>query len=69
MYGVYGSFEVRAPLLIRQRVDHLNTHKATHPLAADVDIVGGLHVVKLLILRKLGADPVGFCTLSSHHLV
>ena len=55
---MYGSFEVRAPLLIRQRVDHLNTHKATHPLAADVDIVGALYVVKPLILRKLRAEPI-----------
>ena len=55
---MYGSFEVRAPLLIRQRVDYLDAHKATHPLAADMDIVGGLHIVKTLILRKLRADTV-----------
>ena len=59
MYGVYGNFEVRFSFSIRQRIDYLNAHKATHPLAADVDIVGGLHVIKPLILCKLGADPVG----------
>ena len=45
--------------LARQQIDHLNAHKPTHPLAADVDIVGGLYVVKPLILCKLRADPVG----------
>ena len=59
MYGVYGCFEVRFSFSIRRRIDHLNAHKATHPLAADVDIVGGFHVVKSLVLRKLGADAVG----------
>ena len=56
---MYGNFEVRSSFLIRRRIDHLNAHKATHPLAADVDIVGGLHVIKPLILCKLRADPVG----------
>ena len=56
---MYGNFEVRFSFSIRQRIDYLNAHKATHPLAADVDIVGGLHVVKPLILCKLRADPVG----------
>ena len=56
---MYGSFEVRFSFLIRRRIDHLNAHKTTHPLAADVDIVGGLYIVKPLILCKLGADPVG----------
>ena len=59
VYGVYGCFEVRFSFSIRQRIDYLNAHKAPHPLAADVDIVGGLHIVKPLILRKLRADPVG----------
>ena len=59
MYGVYGSFEVRFLFSIRRRIDHLNTHKAPHPLTAGRDIVGGLHVVKPLILCKLRADPVG----------
>ena len=57
MYGVYGNFEVRSSFLIRQRVDHLDAQKASHPLAADMDIVGGLHIIKTLILRKLGAKP------------
>ena len=56
---MYGCFEVRFSFSIRRRIDHLNAHKATHPLAADVDIVGGLHVVKPLILCKLRADAVG----------
>ena len=45
VYGVYGNFEVRFSFSIRQRIDHLNAHKATHPLAADMDIVGSLHIV------------------------
>ena len=49
VYGVYGNFEVRFSFSIRQRIDYLNAHKAPHPLAADVDIVGGLHIVKPLI--------------------
>ena len=72
VYGVYGNFEVRFSFSIRQRIDYLNAHKPTHPLAADMDIVGGLHVVKPLILCKLRADrlaDMGFCALSSHHLV
>mgnify|MGYP004620555147 CR=1 FL=1 len=56
---MYGNFEVRFSFSIRQRIDYLNAHKATHPLAADMDIVGGLHIVKLLILCKLRADTVG----------
>ena len=59
VYGVYGNFEVRSSFSIQQRIDHLNAHKSPYPLAVDVDIVGGLHVIKPLILRKLGADPVG----------
>ena len=45
--------------LARQRIDHLNAHKSPHPLTAGMDIVGGLHVVKPLILCKLRADAVG----------
>ena len=56
---MYGSFEVRFLFSIRRRIDHLNTHKAPHPLTADMDIVGGLYIVKPLILCKLGADAVG----------
>ena len=56
---MYGCFEVRFSFSIRRRIDHLNAHKAPHPLTADVDIVGGLYIVKPLILCKLGADPVG----------
>ena len=56
---MYGNFEVRFSFSIRQRIDYLNAHKATHPLAADVDIVGGFHIVKPLILCKLRADAVG----------
>ena len=59
VYGVYGNFEVRFSFSIRQRIDHLNAHKSPHPLTAGMDIVGGLHVVKPLILCKLRADPVG----------
>ena len=59
MYGVYGNFEVHSSFLIRRRIDHLNAHKPPHPLTADMDIVGGLHIIKLLILCKPGADPVG----------
>ena len=59
MYGVYGNFEVRFSFSIRQRIDHLNAHKSPHPLTADMDIVGGLYIVKPLILCKLGADAVG----------
>ena len=59
VYGVYGCFEVRFSFSIRQRIDYLNAHKAPHPLAADVDIVGGLYIVKPLILCKLGAGAVG----------
>ena len=59
MYGVYGCFEVRFSFSIRRRIDHLNAHKTPHPLTADVDIVGGLYIVKPLILCKLGAGPVG----------
>ena len=44
---------------IRRRIDYLNAHKATHPLASDMDIVGGLYIVKPLILCKLRAAPVG----------
>ena len=58
VYGVYGNFEVRFSFSIRQRIDHLNAHKSPHPLTAGMDIVGGLHVVKPLILCKLRADPV-----------
>ena len=59
VYGVYGNFEVRFSFLIRQWVDHFNAHKTAHPLATDMDIVGGLYIVKPLILCKLGADTVG----------
>ena len=55
---MYGNFEVWFSFLIRQRIDHLDAHKTTHPFAADVDIVGGLHVVKAVVLRKFGAEPV-----------
>ena len=58
VYSVYGIFEGRSSFSIRQRVDHLNAHKATHPLAADMDIVGGLHIVKAFVLRQFGAEPV-----------
>ena len=57
--GVYGNFEVHSSFLIRRRIDHLNAHKPPHPLTADMDIVGGLYIVKPLILCKLGADTVG----------
>ena len=40
VYGVYGNFEVRFSFLIRQWVDHFNSHKTAHPLATDIDIVG-----------------------------
>ena len=50
---MYGTFEVRFSFSIRQRIDYLNAYKTTHPLAADVDVIGGFHIVKLLILRKL----------------
>ena len=50
VYGVYGNFEVRFSFLIRQWVDHFNAHKTAHPLATDMDIVGGLHVVKTFVL-------------------
>ena len=56
---MYGNFEVRFSFSIRQRIDHFNAHKATHPLAANMNIVGGLHIVKLLILCKLRADTDG----------
>ena len=56
---MYGNFEVRSSFSIRQRIDHLNAHKPAHPLAADMDIVGGLYIVKPLVLCKLRADPVG----------
>ena len=56
---MYGCFEVRFSFSIRRRIDHLNAHKTPHPLTADVDIVGGLYIVKPLILCKLGADAVG----------
>ena len=56
---MYGNFEVHSSFLIRRRIDHLNAHKPPHPLTADMDIVGGLYIVKPLILYKLGADPVG----------
>ena len=55
---MYGKFEVRFSFSIRQRIDHFNAHKATHPLAANMNIVGGLYIVKPLILCKLGADAV-----------
>ena len=55
---MYGNFEVWFSFLIRQRIDHLDAHKTTHPFAADVDIVGGFHVVKAVVLRKFGAEPV-----------
>ena len=58
-YRVYGNFEVHSSLLIRRRIDHLNAHNPPHPLTADMDIVGGLYIVKPLILCKLGADAVG----------
>ena len=45
VYGVYGNFEVRSSFLIRQRIDHLDAHEPTHPLTANMDIVGGLHIV------------------------
>ena len=56
---MYGNFEVHSSFLIRRRIDHLNAHEPAHPLAADMDVVGGLHIVKPLILCKLGADAVG----------
>ena len=55
---MYGNFEVHSSFLIRRRIDHLNAHEPAHPLAADMDIVGSFHVVKSLVLRKLGADTV-----------
>ena len=59
MYGVYGNFEVHSSFLVRRRIDCLNAHKSPYPLAADMDIVGGFHIVKPLILCKLRADAVG----------
>ena len=59
VYGVYGNFEVHSSFLIQRRIDNLNAHKPPHPLTADMDIVGGLYIVKPLILCKLGADTVG----------
>ena len=56
---MYGNFEVHSSFLIRRRIDHLNAHEPAHPLAADMDVVGGLHIVKPLILCKFGADAVG----------
>ena len=56
---MYGNFEVHSSFSIRQRIDYLNAHKATHPLTADMDIVGGFHIVKQLVLCKLRADTVG----------
>lgn len=56
---MYGNFEVRFSFSIRRKIDHLNAHKAPHTLAADMDVVGGLHIVKALVLYKLRADPVG----------
>ena len=55
---MYGCFEVHSSFSIRQRINHLDAHKATHPLAADMDIVGGLHIVKAFVLRQFGAEPV-----------
>ena len=51
---MYGIFEVWFSFLIRQRIDHLDAHKTTHPFAADVDIVGGLQVVKGVVMRRCG---------------
>ena len=51
MYGVYSKFEVRSPFLLGKQLQHLHAHKATHPLAANMDIVGGLHVVKAFVHR------------------
>ena len=45
VYGVYGNFEVRFSFLIRRWVNHLDAHEPTHPLTANMDIVGGLHIV------------------------
>ena len=45
VYGVYGNFEVQFSFSVWQRIDYLNANKSPHPLAADVDIVGGLHIV------------------------
>ena len=56
---MYGCFEVRFSFSIRRRIDHLNAHKSPHPLTADMDVVGGLHIVKPLVLCKLRADAVG----------
>ena len=58
MYGVYGNFEVRSPFLLGKQLQHLHANKATHPLAANANIVGGFHVVKTLILRQLGAETI-----------
>ena len=56
---MYGILKSGSHFLARQRIDHLNAHKAPHPLTADMDIVGGLYIVKPLILCKLRADAVG----------
>ena len=58
VYGVYGNFEVRFSFLIRQWVDHFNAHKTAHPLATDMDIVGGLYIVKALVLRQFRAETI-----------
>ena len=56
---MYGKFAVRSSFSIRQWVDHFNAHKSPNPLAANMNIVGGLYIVKPLILCKLRADAVG----------
>ena len=45
VYGVYGNFEVQLSFSVWQQIDHFNAHKTAHPFAADMDIVGGFHVV------------------------
>ena len=55
---MYSDFEVCSPFLIGKQTQHLHADKAPHPLPGGIYIVGGLHIVKALVLRQLGAEPV-----------
>ena len=67
LYGTYSTFSLRLPFQKRCLCQHLDTDKSTHSLSSGVDVVGGFHIVKTLVLCKLGTEPV--CRHGFSHIV
>lgn len=67
LYGTYSTFSLRLPFQKSCLCQHLDTDKSTHSLSSGVDVVGGFHIVKTLVLCKLGTEPV--CRHGFSHIV